>query len=146
MEDDEIDKRVEKQVERYYRKTAPAAGSRLSSPEGRERVRAAFAHQAEVNRRTRGVLEQYADLDVIEYPTYMCFTREVDRLVRFYRGPDVPEPALRILLFKYSTWGRSEPILRRLMAELFDIRSEDQRQGQGRQPSSGGSGCLEVVT
>jgi len=129
MENGEIEKQVEKWVERYFRKVAPKAGSRLSSPEGRERVRAAFAHQAEVIRRTRDVLSQWADpVSVMDYPMYMCFTRGLDKLVRLYKGPDVPERDLKVMLFKYNSWGLSEPLLRKLMAELFDIHSEDGRR------------------
>jgi hypothetical protein len=131
MENNGIDKLVEKQVQKYFRKVAPKAGSRLSSPEARERVRAAFAHQAELSRRTRDVLGQCTDpVGVMEHPKYMCFTREVDRLVRFYKGPHVPERDLKVLLFKYNSWDLSEPILRRLMAELFDIHGEDGRRSQ----------------
>jgi hypothetical protein len=93
-------------------------------------VRAAFAHQAEVISRTRGVLSQWADpVSVMDYPRYMCFTRELDKLVRFYKGPNVPERDLKVLLFKYNSWGLSEPLLRKLMAELLDMPGRDERQG-----------------
>jgi hypothetical protein len=128
MENDVIDKQVEKQVEKYFRKTQPMAGARLSSPEARERVRTAFAHQAEVSRRTREVLSTEPVVPM-NYAKYMCFTKEVDKLVRRYGGSHVAEGDLKIVLFKYNTWGCSEPILRKLMAEMFDIPSEVERRG-----------------
>jgi hypothetical protein len=123
MRNDRIDEQVEKQVENYFRKTAPMPGSRLSSAEARERVRTAFAHQTELSRRTREVLGT-EPVWPMDYSKYMCFTREVDRLVRFYGGSHIAETELKIVLFKYSTWGCSEPILRKLMAEMFGIPGE----------------------
>ena len=87
MKNDRIDEQVERWVERYFRKVAPRAGTRLSSPEGRERVRAAFAHQAEVISRTRGVLSQWADpVSVMDYPRYMCFNSRWMKVTHFLPG------------------------------------------------------------